>query len=66
MKSVISIDPEVMHGEPVFAGTRVPIATFFGNLEHGLSIKEFLEVYPSVTKEHVERLLEEMRLELAR
>ncbi len=65
MKSVISINPEVMHGEPVFEGTRVPIATFFGCLEHGMSMREFIEQYPSVTKLLIDRLLEEKRAELA-
>ena len=63
-KSVIRIDPEVMHGAPVFDGTRVTIATFYENFCGGVSIKEFLETFPSVTKEHIERLLEEQREEL--
>jgi uncharacterized protein (DUF433 family) len=66
MKSVISIDPNVMHGAPVFEGTRVTIATFYDNLRDGVSIKEFLELFPSVTKEHIERLLQEKKLELER
>jgi len=64
MTSVISVDPEVMHGAPVFKGTRVTIATFYDNLRDGVSIKEFLELFPTVTKEHIERLLEEKRAEL--
>ena len=64
-KSVINVDPEVMHGEPVFEGTRVTIATYYDNARDGLSIKEFLEAFPSVTKGHIERLLEEQRQELA-
>ena len=65
MKSVISINPEVMHGESVFEGPRVPIATFFGCLEHGMSMREFLEQYSSVTQHLTDRLLEEKRAELA-
>lgn len=62
--SVISVDPEVMHGAPVFEGTRVTIATFYDNIRDGLTIKEFLEQFPSVTKEHIERLLQEKQAEL--
>ena len=64
MTSVINVDPEVMHGVPVFEGTRVTIATFFDNIGDGVSLKEFLELFPTVTKEHIERLLEEKRAEL--
>lgn len=48
MKS-ITIDPEIMSGEPVFTGTRVPIKALFDNLEDGMGIGEFMENYPSVT-----------------
>ena len=65
MTSVISIDAEVMHGEAVFDGTRVPVATFYDCLKDGMSIKEFLEQFPTVTRRHIERLLEEKQLELA-
>ena len=46
----ISIDPEVMSGAPVFAGTRVPIQTLFDYLEGGDDLEMFLSDYPSVTK----------------
>jgi uncharacterized protein (DUF433 family) len=64
-RSVVSVDPNIMHGVPVFEGTRVTIATFYDNIRDGLTIKEFLEQFPSVTKEHIERLLEEKQAELA-
>jgi uncharacterized protein (DUF433 family) len=46
----ISIDPEVMSGAPVFAGTRVPIQNLFDYLESGEDLSEFLDDFPSVTK----------------
>ena len=64
MNSVISVDVEVMHGEPVFEGTRVPVATFYDCLKDGISIKEFLDQFPTVTRRHIERLLDEKRVEL--
>ena len=50
LKDLISIDPEVLAGQPVFKGTRVPIETLFDHLEAGVSIEAFLEDFPSVSK----------------
>lgn len=47
----ISIHPEVMSGTPVFAGTRVPIQNLFDYIEGGEDLAEFLDDFPSVTKE---------------
>ncbi len=55
--SVINIDPEIMSGAPVFKGTRVTIQTLFDYLEHGRSLEDFLEGFPSVTKEQATCLL---------
>lgn len=46
----VSIDPEIMSGAPVFAGTRVPIQNLFDYLESGEDLSEFLDDFPSVTK----------------
>ena len=46
----VSIDPEIMSGAPVFAGTRVPIKNLFDYLEGGEGLSEFLDDFPSVTK----------------
>jgi uncharacterized protein (DUF433 family) len=54
----ISIDPEVMSGTPVFTGTRVPVQTFFDYMEGGDSMEEFLEDYPSVSKDAAIEVLE--------
>jgi uncharacterized protein (DUF433 family) len=59
--TVIQIDPQVMGGTPVFAGTRVPIATLIDYLEGGDSINDFLEGFPSVSREQVIDFLEEVK-----
>lgn len=62
MKSiVISRDPDIMGGAPVFRGTRVPVQTLLDYLEAGDSIAEFLEGFPSVTREQVVAFLEEAK-----
>lgn len=62
MKSaVIEVDPEKMSGAPVFKGTRVLIQNLFDYLEGGETLDEFLEGFPSVTREQAIQLLEEMK-----
>ncbi len=56
--SVISISPEIMGGTPVFANTRVPVQTVFDYLKAGESIDDFLDGFPTVSREQVIRLLE--------
>lgn len=51
MKSAISSDPEIMGGAAVFTGTRVPFRTLLDHLGNGASLDEFLEDFPSVTRE---------------
>lgn len=55
----ISVSPEIMGGTPVFAGTRVPIQTLLDYLKAGESIDDFLDGFPTVTREQVITLLEE-------
>ncbi len=55
---VIHIDPDILGGTPVFRGTRVPIESLFAHLEQGGSIDEFLQDFPSVTREQVIQVLE--------
>lgn len=62
--SVVSSSPEVMGGTPVFAGTRVPLETFIEYLEGGESIDDFLEGFPSVTREQAVAFLEETKAKL--
>jgi uncharacterized protein (DUF433 family) len=47
----ISIDPEVMSGTPVFEGTRVPVDALMNNLSAGVSLDEFLENFPTVSRD---------------
>jgi len=54
---VINVDKEILGGTPVFWGTRVPIKNLFDYLEEGETVEEFLEDFPSVTREQVERVL---------
>jgi uncharacterized protein (DUF433 family) len=58
-KPVVSRDPTVMGGAAVFAGTRVPVQTLLDYLEGGESIDDFLEGFPSVTREQVIEFLEQ-------
>ena len=59
--SVVSRDLEVMGGAAVFAGTRVPLQTLLDYLAAGESIDDFLEGFPSVTREQVIAFLEEAK-----
>jgi len=56
--SVVHSDPEILGGAPVFVGTRVPLRNLFDCLEHGHDIDEFLDAFPSVTKEQAIAVLE--------
>jgi uncharacterized protein (DUF433 family) len=57
----INIDPETMGGIPVFTGTRVPIQALFDYIETGETLDEFLENFPTVTKDYVIQVLEMAR-----
>jgi len=54
---VITISPEIQSGTPVFSGTRVPIKNLFDYLKGGETIDEFLEGFPSVSREQALELL---------
>jgi uncharacterized protein (DUF433 family) len=58
LKDLITIDSDILGGQPVFTGTRVPIETLFDHLEAGVSLEEFLEDFPTVTKEQAIATLE--------
>jgi len=55
---LIVIDPDILGGTPVFRGTRVPVQTLFDYLERDYTLGEFLECFPSVTREMACTLLE--------
>jgi uncharacterized protein (DUF433 family) len=63
--SIISVSPEIMGGTPVFSGTRVPVQTLFDYLKAGESIDDFLDGFPTVTREQVIALLEVAGKQLA-
>ncbi len=56
--NLIVRDPEIMSGTPVFAGTRVPIRNLFDYLEAGDTLDEFLDDFPTVTRDHAISVLE--------
>lgn len=55
---LITVDPEILGGSPVFKGTRVPVKTLFEYLENDYSLEEFLECFPSVSRDLVRQVLE--------
>lgn len=55
---VVHTDPEIMSGEPVFVGTRVPLRNLIDYLAAGDSLDKFLESFPSVTREQATAALE--------
>jgi uncharacterized protein (DUF433 family) len=58
IQDIIHVDKEIQNGQAVFVSTRVPVDTLFDHLEAGISLDEFLEDFPSVTREQAIALLE--------
>jgi uncharacterized protein (DUF433 family) len=58
---IIVRNPEVLGGTPVFRGTRVPIQTLFDYLEGGETLEDFLQGFPTVTREAALAALEEAK-----
>ena len=61
---LITIDPEIHSGTPVFRGSRVPIKTLFDHLESGDALEVFLDDFPTVSRELAVAVLEEARAAL--
>ena len=61
MTQAIVRDPEIMHGVPVFRGTRVPVQTLFDYIEGGENIEEFLQGFPTVSRDLALQALEEAK-----
>ena len=59
--NLISVDPHVQGGVPVFFGTRVPVKNFFDYLAAGESLDQFLDDFPSVRREAAVAVLEQAR-----
>lgn len=67
MAQAIIRDPETMHGTPVFRGTRVPVQTLFDYFEGGDTLEDFLEGFPTVSRDQaIEALEQAKQLLLAR
>ncbi|CAA9444559.1 MAG: hypothetical protein AVDCRST_MAG14-269 [uncultured Rubrobacteraceae bacterium] len=57
-EQVINRDPEILGGTPVFDGTRVPVQTLIDYLKAGESVDDFLDGFPSVSREQAEAFLQ--------
>jgi len=62
--NLITVDPDIQSGAPVFAGTRVPVQNLFDYLEESDSLDVFLRQFPSVTRDQAIAVLEKARLSL--
>ena len=60
-KALVACSADVMGGTPVLAGTRVPVQTLFEYLEAGDTIDDFLEGFPTVSRQQVIAFLEEAK-----
>ena len=58
IRELITIDKEILCGQTVFKGTRVPVESLFDHLEAGITLDAFLEDFPTVTKEQAIALLD--------
>ncbi|GGF11763.1 DUF433 domain-containing protein [Hymenobacter cavernae] len=58
INTLITVDPDTLGGQPVFTGTRVSVESLFDHLEAGVSLDEFLDDFPTVTKEQAVAVLE--------
>lgn len=56
--SVVHSDPEILGGTPVFVGTRVPLRNLIDYLERGHTLDEFLDAFPSVSRDQAVAALE--------
>ena len=60
-QSLMTSSPDILGGTPVFRGTRVPVQTLIEYLEGGQTIDEFLDGFPTVTRDQVIAFLEEAK-----
>lgn len=58
VQELITIDTEILGGQPVFKGTRVPVESLLDHLEAGVSLDEFLDDFPTVSREQAVALLD--------
>lgn len=57
-RSAVIADPHILHGTPVFRGTRVPVKTLFDYLAAGEGVDAFLEGFPGVSREQIAAVLD--------
>jgi uncharacterized protein (DUF433 family) len=57
-RPIVTVNPNILGGTPVFRGTRVPVKTLFDYLEDDYTLEEFLDCFPTVSREAVVELLE--------
>jgi uncharacterized protein (DUF433 family) len=62
--SVVRCDPEILGGTPVFVGTRVPVQALIDYIESGHSLNEFLDDFPTVTRDVAIAALEQAKAHL--
>ena len=63
-RSVVHSDPDILGGTPVFIGTRVPVQALIDYIEGGHSLEEFLDDFPSVSREIAVAALEQAKAHL--
>ncbi len=61
----VTVDPDIVSGTPVFRGTRVPVDALLNNIEAGLTLDEFLDNFPTVTREQALQVLDFCKLSLS-
>ena len=64
LKGVVHSNPDIMGGTPVFVGTRVPLQNLIDYLEGGESVEDFLEAFPTVTREQAIAVIEAGKLKM--
>jgi uncharacterized protein (DUF433 family) len=57
VQDLITVDSEILGGQPVFKGTRVPVESLFDHLKAGVSLKDFIDDFPTVSMEQAVALL---------
>ena len=65
-EQIITSSPDVMGGTPVFAGTRVPVQTLIDYIKGGESIDDFLDGFPTVSREQVIAFLDQAQEQIVR
>jgi uncharacterized protein (DUF433 family) len=63
IQEIITVDKDILGGQPVFTGTRVPIESLFDHLSKGISLDAFLDDFPTVVREQVISLVELRNME---